>query len=475
MNLDHFFKINKLENLLDSRQLDVEIPSFEIYPAYLKKNSIYFLWLSGDDAHQSLALALRKGAYVVTSEIIYKNNQNPKIIYVKSVRQNLKQLAEYQREHFNGEVIAITGSVGKSSVKNMLSQVLAMKHMTISTLGNENAWLGIYCTLANIRSETKYVVLETGASCPRSLSVPIQVVKPTISVLLDVNYSHQEKYNSFKELLAEKASVIDALVENGKLFIAFNVAQKLNEQGYVFRKDISMTTIGDSDHPQIDYKILNIDIDKKKAITNIFSETAEQIILSQPDRANAINSVYTWAVLKSLGMSLHQFNALIPFYKPLPRRFERLRICNQKEVVFELIDDAYNSSPISVLSALQSLEKRQTRRKILVFGDMLELGESTQELHQAIFDDSTFDQFERIILVGSVSHLCQTRFKADHIQSIKEAYEVLKDYILNGDLILLKASNGMNFYQLRKLFESEAIHTSSLTQWNIEDEYPESI
>lgn len=471
MKLADFFQIIQFENTLENRKEIVDIVSFEMYPAYIKKNSVYFHWVVGKDSKRILELALQKGAYVVTSDTGYKNSLNPQIIYVGSVSRALKALALYQRKNYQGEVIAITGSIGKSSVKNMLSQVLAMKHVTLSTIGNENAWLGIYCTLSNIRPDTQYIVLETGASGPKSLSVPIQVVKPTIAVLLDVNFSHQEKYASFEDLLLEKASIIDSLVENGRLFISYNTYQQLLQHNYCFRADIKIHTIAEASDQQVDFKIENIHIDIHATTITVHSDLMENISLQQSNTANAINAVYSWAVLKSIGMPLNQFNSLIRFYKPLPRRFERLRICQKNGQVFELIDDAYNSSPLSALSAIQSLEIRKPRRKILVFADMLELGEKSFELHQALFEESTFKQFDHIVILGEISQSCQLPFKATHAGSIDEILEILTQQILSGDLLLLKGSNGMNLFLLRKKLEALAIHVSSSNFWCIEDEY----
>lgn len=469
MKLSHFFNIiNSSKNTF----CDVEITSFEIYTSYLKKNSIYFLWHIGENAQRPLEIALKKGAYVVTSEKKYKDSTDPHIIYVNSVRNSLKTLAMYQRTHYKGHIIAVTGSVGKSSVKNMLSQILSMRYSTLYTLGNENAWLGIYCTLANIKDNTKFVVLETGASGPGSLSIPIQVVKPTISILLDVNFSHQEKYVNFTELLLEKASIIDNLSANGWLVISNQTYKKLYNINYNFRKDIKLITVDTQIDSDAFYKINNIELNLKNTTADIYSDSVEKIILDQANSANAINGTYAWVVMKQLGMSLDQFNSLIQFYKPLPRRFERLRVCSINGNIFELIDDAYNASPISALNAINSIQIRKSRRKILVFGDMLELGNRTLELHQNLFNQPIFSQFDKILLIGEVSHKCTLPFNADFVKNISEAYDLLQYFIEDGDLILLKASNSMNLYQLRKLLESNAIHVTQALSWFIENEYP---
>ena len=472
MLFHEFSQVLGIQNILLDRLQDTVIPSLEIHTNFLKKHSIYFHWKVGQENLSLIDIAVKKGAIVLTSERGYANSSNPQIIYISSVRKVLTHLAKMQREKFKGQVIAVTGSVGKSSVKNMLSQVLSMKYQTLSTYGNENAWLGIYCTLANIELDTEYVVLETGASGPNTLSVPIQLVQPTISILLDVNFSHQEKYNNFKELVLEKASIIDALQSGGKLVISNQVFQQLKAFNYTFRKDITIDIVGTQADHDANFKIDNIFVDHKKVVANIYTTQSEKITVTQPNKANAINAIYSWVVLKTLGMELNQFNALIAFYKSLPRRFERIRVCNQQGKIFELIDDAYNTSPASALNAFQSIEYRAVKRKFLVFGDMLELGEESRTLHQVLLNDISLKQFDQIILVGPISQACNLLYQVNRVESIEDAFHLLKHLIVDGDLILLKASNGMNFYQLRKLLEAQAVHIQSATDWFIEDEFP---
>lgn len=187
LTLLDILEISKSSFKLDKKYYNNKISKFSIHVDNLSTNDLYFHWRVGQESLLFIDKALRKGAFVITSEEKYKKIEldGSKIIYVPSVKKILLKLAQYKRGVFDGEVVAITGSVGKSSIKNMLSMILSMNAHVIYTVGNENAWLGIYCALCNINQKTKYVVLETGASGLGTLSTPIKVVSPTISVLLD--------------------------------------------------------------------------------------------------------------------------------------------------------------------------------------------------------------------------------------------------------------------------------------------------
>lgn len=448
------------------------IASFDIYVAALKKNSVYFHWKIGKENLYLIDMAIAKGAYVITSEKNYQNEIHQKILYVPSVRTALRRIAIAQRQKFKGEVIAVTGSVGKSSVKNMLADVLQMTCVTIYTMGNENAFLGIFCALCNITDQTQYVVLETGASGPKSLSLPIQVVKPTISILLDVNWSHQEKYQNFAELLKEKASIINALDLNGKLIIHEGVLQQLKKIQFEIRPDILVRTVSEQKNRQADYQILNIDLKKGATDVQIQADHLQTIHLNQSNYANGINAVYSWAICEILGVKLAQFNSLIAFYKPLPRRFERIRVCDEKLRIYELIDDAYNASPISTISLMQSLSIRQVKRKILVLGDMLELGEDSHVLHQEVMQHQSLEQFDQVLVVGEIYKQTKLPAQVRYFESLDDLTIYLQDTIRTGDLVALKASNGMNFFKLRRTLEKDAVHLASSITWFIEDEFP---
>lgn len=467
----HILKIIKCINTQDLYLTDLEckVKHFAIYTEHLKKDSLYFHWHVKEQDDYLVKKALARNAFVVTSDKRFLKLKHPRIILTSSVRLALENLALYKRKYFQGKVIAITGSVGKSSVKNILASVLEMDHRIVYTLGNENAWLGIYCTLCNIQNETAFVILETGASGPNSLAKPIKVVRPNISVLLDVNFSHQEKYPNFQSLLHEKASIIDVLTEHDSLIISAHTYQKLLDIDYKGIIQNQVYKVGQREDSTVYIKEMKIN--PKESEVQLYIDGVCSILkIKQSNYANLMNACYAFAVLKLLGFTEQKFNALIPFYKPLPRRYERLRICTHFGKIIELIDDAYNASPSSSLSLLSSLEMRYVKRKILVFGDMLELGQKSMELHQQVFQTGNFDQFAYVVLLGEFSHFAELNVPMYKAANIEDAYLFLQNFIESGDLIILKASNKMKLFELRKRLESNAINIASLDSWYIEDE-----
>ena len=159
LTLKDIFEIASVSYSESYKYLNTKVSHFWIYTETLKKDSIYFHWKSGGKNDVLIDIALKKGAFVFTSDKrIILENKNPKIIYVTSVRRTIESIAKYKRNNFEGDVISITGSVGKSSVKNMLSSLLGMNAKTLCTLCNENTWLGTGAILCNIDAKTKYIV-----------------------------------------------------------------------------------------------------------------------------------------------------------------------------------------------------------------------------------------------------------------------------------------------------------------------------
>lgn len=469
LTLLDILEISKSSFKLDKKYYNNKISKFSIHVDNLSTNDLYFHWRVGKESLLFIDKALKKGAFVITSEEKYKKIEleGGKIIYVPSVKKILLKLAQYKRSVFDGEVVAITGSVGKSSIKNMLSMILSMNAHVIYTVGNENAWLGIYCALCNINQKTKYVVLETGASGLGTLSTPIKVVSPTISVLLDINFSHQGKYPTIEDLIFEKASIIGALRLKGKLIISYNTLNMLRNLKYVIREDIHVISIGDG----ADISILRNNLGKRNSTVDVsFHGELVKLKIPQGNIADLINAVYVFAVLNNFGINFIKFNALSSFYRPLPRRFDRSRIGYKENLTFELIDDAYNSSPISIQSLLESIEIREVQEKILILGDMLELGMDSVKLHQSILENQLLNQFSKIILIGEIFSQCE---KSDAMQSflnVDQFIGSINDYISDGCLLVLKASHGINLYKLRNFFDKEAISVQKNIDWFVEDE-----
>lgn len=469
LTLSEILKISKSTFKIDKKYHNKKILNFSIHIDNLSTDHLYFHWKTGSDNLHFIDRALKKGAFVITSEDKYRNIdlEGGRVIYVSSVKKILLELASYKRSFFEGEVVAITGSVGKSSIKNMLSMILSMNAHVIHTLGNENAWLGIYCALCNIKKNTKYVVLETGASGIGTLSIPMKVVCPTISILLDVNFSHQEKYPTVNDLIIEKASIIETLRPNGKLIISSNTLKMIRNIKYTIRADVQIIAVGNG----TDIDILSCNLGKRESTVDVsFYGELLKLKIPQGNRADLINAVYVFTALSNLGIDCSKFNSLSRFYKPLPRRFDRNRIGYKENITFELIDDAYNSSPISIQSLLESIEIREVKEKILVLGDMLELGVDSEKLHQKVLENHLLNQFSRIVLIGEVFHKCQKTDTMQSFVSIDQFITCINDYISDGCLLVLKASHGINLYKLRIFFEKEAISVQKNIDWFIENE-----
>ncbi|MEB3754567.1 Mur ligase family protein [Acinetobacter sp. MD2(2019)] len=470
LTLLEIVEITKINSYIDASYHNTKILNFSIYVDGLSMNHLYFHWKVGSENLHLIDKALQKGAFVITSDPKYKNIElkNSKVIYVPSVKNVLLDLARYKRNIFTGDVVVVTGSVGKSSVKNMLSKILSMNFHVVSTIGNENAWLGVYCTLCNINDNTQYVVLETGASGIGSLSIPIKIVSPTISILLDVNFSHQEKYPTETDLLLEKASVIEALRLNGKLVISNNTYNMLDNINFEIRNDINVVKVG-MDGTEV--RISNFRLSKIESIVEVyFYNKLIKLRMPQGNNADLINAVYVYAVFNFLGFDCAKFNALSSFYKPLPRRFDRNRVGYKNNLTFELIDDAYNSSPISVQSLLESVNIRNAKIKILILGDMLELGDNSKELHQSILDNLLLDQFDKIILIGGIFSDCVRSGNMQSFLTVDDFIPYLDSNILDGSLTVLKASNSINLYKLITYIKRKSISFEKNVNWFIEDE-----
>lgn len=469
LEVKDIYRILKLESSLNESLSNTIINNYCMFPNFLNNNSLYFHWRIGEDYYKNIRKAISQGAFVITSERnLPEDMGNEKIIKVVSVRDSLIKLASYIRGNYQKEIIAVTGSVGKSSVKNILSQVIKLDNEIVTTKGNENSWLGIFTSLCNLNSKIQISILETGASGPKSLSVPIAIVQPTIAVLLEVNSSHLGKYNSFKELLFEKASIIDNLKVGGLLVISNITKKHLLKMDYIFRRDIDVVVIGES--IECDFYIRSLYCVNNESIANVIYES-KSYTLRNPlvNEANIINSCYAYVVLNKLGYSESKFNSLINFYTPLGRRYERIRV-NINNKIFELIDDAYNASPASTIDLLNTVSYRRSKRKIVILGDMTELGEIAEIEHENILNILNVLGFDSIILIGPVYSKCKSIESAKYFLNVQDAIPYVNSIIQEGDLVALKASNSIDLYQIRADLQHKSFSFLSNRDWYIEDE-----
>ena len=433
LNFD-FNKI-KVTNSVVSNHVDVQ------------KNSI-FIAIKGEkfDGHNFVKQAINKGACLAIVE--QKASNIPQII-VPDTKIALLKIAALNRQQFSGPVIAVTGSFGKTTVKDLIACVLSQQQKILKTQANLNNEIGVAQTMLNLNSQHKTAIIELGMSHKNEISMLSQAVKPTIGVITNIGQSHFENFKNLNEILQAKLELLDGMPSYGPIF--FNADDpKLNANLF-------------TNHPTVSCSIKNnkadFYADNITQTSNLLKFTAHYKNKSADfeipliGKFNALNSIIAIAIGHSQKISIEKIQQALRTFKPTGLRQKLLKFNS-----ITIFADCYNASPETTTTALKAFSKMQCKgKKIAVIGDMLELGTISQIAHEKIGILINQLQIDEIICFGELSkYICnKTKKPAHHFKSIDKLIYFVKNRIKPNDLIMFKASHAMNFEKLiNKIFKN---------------------
>ena len=399
--------------------------------------------------------ALEKGAIAcilqgvnVKQEVLAKY-PSATIVLVENVVKAMQQLASYKRSLYHIPVVAITGSVGKTSTKDMVASVLSQKYKVLKTQGNYNNEIGLPLTVLSLKNE-EAMVLEMGMNSFGEISVLTNIAKPDIAVITNVGTAHIGMLGSRENILKAKLEILEGL--NSKGIVIINYDNDLLHGWYHQEKE--------------HYQILTYGLEKGSDVRGqnaIFEENGSkcQAVIANNTYDVSIpvggehfvsNSLCALAVAKALNIPMQSALRGIKEFELTQKRMEIKKSRNGATIV----NDCYNANYDSMKAALDYVGKLPNKRKIAVLGDMLELGEYSKELHQKVGKEVAKNQIDLLICVGKeVTYLIEEAL-ADGMakeniflcKSNEEAIQILKQELQPEDVVLLKASNGLNFTQI---------------------------
>ena len=427
-----------------SGNTDMELSNFCKDTRIIKKNDIY-LGIKGEkfDGNLFFSDAFNKGAKAIIVDnpnIDYSKYNDKGVVLVPNTIECIQALAKYKRSLYNIPLVAITGSVGKTTTKDMIAKVLSTKYNVLKTEGNYNNEIGLPLTILNLTDENA-MVIEMGMSSMGEISLLSKIAKPTIGVITTIGSSHIEYLGSRENILKAKLEILDGM-EEGKLII--NNDNDLLHKYYLDNKDniISVGIKNNSDYMAYDiskdystFKVNNI-------IVNNQYQNEEYIL----------NMLLAYAVGKELDISDDKYQEAINNLVLTSKRLELIE--NNKEYI--IINDAYNASPESMKVSIEYLSRQKSKRKIAVLGDMLELGTFAKEMHESVGNMLTKYNIDILVTVGTLSkHIAlgalHSGMEEKNIYSFdnnQECIEFLKEYLKPKDAIIFKASNGMKLYEI---------------------------
>ena len=417
----------------------------------IKENDIY-LGIKGETINGSIFFeeAFEKGAkgailqdIEITKEQIQKY-ENKFIIIVKNTIEAMQQIAEYKRNLYNIPVIAITGSVGKTSTKDMVASVVSKQFNTLKTEGNYNNHIGVPLTIFRLKNEEAMVV-EMGMNHLGEISTLTKIAKPTVAVITNVGTAHIGNLGSRENILKAKLEILEGLEANG--YIVINNDNDLLHKWYLENQEkYNIITYGIEN--KSNYMAENI-VSKEDGSIYTLKGTNQEIKVPVGGNHFVQNSLCAIAVGSIFKMPLEKMAKGIYEFELTKKRMDIITLQNNITV----INDYYNANYDSMKAALEYLGNLKEKRKIAVLGDMLELGDYSKELHEKVGEEVVKNKIDILITVGKeakqIAKISEGKIKGIiECNTNEEAIENINKIKQENDAILLKASNGMHFGEI---------------------------
>lgn len=393
-----------------------------------------------------------KGAILQDIEITQKqkeNNQDKWIIVVEDTVKAMQQIAEYKRSLYSIPVIAITGSVGKTSTKDMVASVVGEKYPTIKTEGNYNNHIGVPLTIFRLKEE-KALVVEMGMNHLGEIRILTQIAKPTIAIITNVGTAHIGNLGSRENILKAKLEILEGLEIGGTVII--NNDNDLLHKWYLENKEkYSIITYGIEN--ESNYMAEQIEA-REDGSSYRLKGTKEEIQVPVGGNHFVQNSLCAIAVGSVLKMPLEEIKKGIATFELTKKRMDMINLENN----ITLIRDYYNANYDSMKAALEYLGNIKEKRKVAVLGDMLELGTYSKELHEKVGEEVIKNKVDVLITVGKEANYIAKKAKEQletviTCQTNEEAIKEINQIKQKNDCILLKASNSMHFHEIAEKIE----------------------
>ncbi len=392
-----------------------------------------FFSLRGDsfDGNLFSGVALIQGASysVIDNEDYYKGE---KFILVKDCLKTLQELAAHHRKQLKVPLIAITGSNGKTTTKELIKCILSKKYKTLATTGNLNNHIGVPLTLLSIRSEIEIAVIEMGANHIGEIKFLCEIARPDFGLITNIGKAHIGEFGSFENIVKTKAELYDFIRGNrGKIFINSQNELLMAESG-----GIEKISYGPS---RIDF--CRCQFESSDPFLKIKFEN-EIIISRLAGKYNFENAAAAICIGKYFGVESKKIKEAIEQYEPSNNRSQIIKTKSNT-----LILDAYNANPSSMRAALENFREMKGEHKWLILGDMLELGTYEIEEHKNILRLISEMKIKNVILVGERFSKASSELNMDYrlFKTSEDLAVCLKSKspIGTNNLILVKGSRGI--------------------------------
>jgi len=447
------FKLNILKELNNSNNISskLKINKASINSKEINKNDIFFA-IKGKNKDGNLFIKeafKNKASLVITDKL--RNNKN--CLKVKNTLKFLTEASSIVRENISSKIIAITGSSGKTSLKELMGRSLKKKYSVTYSPKSFNNNFGVPISLFNIRKNDDFGIFEIGMDKKNEINLLSKIIKPDVGIITNISYAHIKNFKNIKEIALAKSEIIQNIKENGYLIL------NADDKFYKFHKKIALKKRINILSFSIKNKSSNIYLNsiKKQKLKYKISITTNNVNKSfyfntcfESDIKNLLASVAIISIYKDINALDCNFfyNHKIPTGRG---DISKIRLFKKD---FYLIDQSYNSNPLSLTSALKNFDmiKLKNDKKHLILGDMLELGKYSKKLHFDVVKNINKTSIKNVNVIGK--HMAEA-YKTLHknkkgaiLKNHSEIINLIKNNINNNDYLMIKGSNSTGLNKL---------------------------
>ena len=408
------------------------------------KEGMMFFALRGEnfDGNRYAVEALGKGcSYVVVDNREYFAEDNPQMIFVDDSLKALQQLARHHRRQLGTTIVGVTGTNGKTTTKELMAAVLKRRYNILYTQGNLNNHIGVPLTLLQLNSLHEMAIVEMGANHPGDIKELVDIAEPDYGVITNVGMAHLQGFGSLEGVIRTKGELYDYIRTTEKRTIFLN---DNNEYLKSIASGLTAVRYGRPSEANVLYvagEVIACDPYLRfrwKEGADEWHEVSTHIVGSY----NIDNALCAATVGRYFGVSAEDVSIALAEYIPTNNRSQLTETEHNT-----LIVDAYNANPTSMRAALDNFVCMEVSPKMVILGDMKELGEATAEAHQTVVDRLAKCDFEQVWLVGSA--FAATQHGSARVFTDAEAVkEELQQHPVKKKYILVKGSNSMKLASL---------------------------
>ena len=455
--MEHFSLKQAAQALNTSCAFDGEVSSVVIDNRMVTPGALFFA-IKGErfDGHNFVAGALESGAIGAVCTYVPKNCEGKNILLVKDTGIAFLELARWYRRQFSIPVVGITGSVGKTTTKEMVACVLASNFKTLFTEGNLNNQIGVPRMCFRLDNSFEAAIFEMGMSGFGEISSLTNTVLPTIGLITNIGVSHIENLGSRDGILKAKMELLEGMEKDAPLFLNLD-----NDMLCTAGKSITDRKVYyySADSTDADYYAENITIGGEGSVFDVvIKRNGKRVNVKLPaaGKHNVLNACAAIGIGDVLGIGAQEAASALEDYTPSGMRQKIV-----KKGSLTVIEDCYNASPDSIKAALNVLRDiGTTGRKIAVLGDMLELGAHSQEAHTSCGEIAAQSDIDYIFAYGNharfyVEGAHKAGLDAEFFEDKNALFSALLEYLGANDTILFKASRGMKLEEVIERLYSE--------------------